>query len=69
MPGPDKFSRFEEAILPHLDAAYNIVRWLMRNEDEAGIAYWAASSVSGARLEKFAQLVRDESPGPATPHG
>jgi hypothetical protein len=66
---PDKPSRFEEAILPHLDAAYNLVRWLMRNEDEAGIAYWAAPSVCGAELEKFAQLALDESPGPATPHG
>ena len=38
MPGPDKFSRFEQAILPHLDAAYNLARWLMRNEDEAADA-------------------------------
>jgi hypothetical protein len=22
--GPDKFSRFDRAILPHLDAAYNL---------------------------------------------
>jgi RNA polymerase sigma-70 factor (ECF subfamily) len=35
---PDKFSRFEEVILPHLDAAYNLARWLMRNEDEAADA-------------------------------
>ena len=34
----DKFSRFEEAILPHLDAAYNLARWLMRNEDVAADA-------------------------------
>jgi RNA polymerase sigma factor (sigma-70 family) len=33
--GPDKFSRFERAILPHLDAAYNLARWLMRDENEA----------------------------------
>ena len=38
MRGPDKFSRFEQAILPHLDAAYNLARWLMRNEDEAADA-------------------------------
>jgi RNA polymerase sigma-70 factor (ECF subfamily) len=38
LPGPDKFSRFEEQILPHLDAAYNLARWLMRNEDEAADA-------------------------------
>jgi RNA polymerase sigma factor (sigma-70 family) len=38
LPVPDKFSRFERAILPHLDAAYNLARWLMRNEDEAADA-------------------------------
>ena len=38
MPGPDKFSRFELAILPHLDAAYNLARWLMRDENEAADA-------------------------------
>ena len=26
---------FEELILPHLDAAYNLARWLMRNEHDA----------------------------------
>jgi RNA polymerase sigma-70 factor (ECF subfamily) len=36
--GADKSSRFEQAILPHLDAAYNLARWLMRNEDEAADA-------------------------------
>src|SRR6266852_5379202 len=36
--GPDKSSRFDQAILPHLDAAYNLARWLMRNEDEAADA-------------------------------
>ena len=35
---PDKSSRFEQAILPHLDAAYNLARWLMRNEDDAADA-------------------------------
>jgi RNA polymerase sigma factor (sigma-70 family) len=38
LPGPDKFSRFEQAILPHLDAAYNLARWLMRDENEAADA-------------------------------
>jgi RNA polymerase sigma-70 factor (ECF subfamily) len=36
--GVDPFLRFEEAILPHLDAAYNLARWLMRNEDAAADA-------------------------------
>jgi len=32
---PKKVSRFEEALLPHLDAAYNLARWLMRNDADA----------------------------------
>ena len=36
--GTAKFSRFEQAVLPHLDAAYNLARWLMRDEDEAADA-------------------------------
>src|SRR6266403_592234 len=28
-------STFEQAILPHLDAAYNLARWLTRNEQDA----------------------------------
>jgi RNA polymerase sigma-70 factor (ECF subfamily) len=31
----DKLARFEQAILPHLDAAYNLARWLTRNEQDA----------------------------------
>jgi hypothetical protein len=26
---------FEQEILPHLDAAYNLARWLTRNEQDA----------------------------------
>jgi RNA polymerase sigma-70 factor (ECF subfamily) len=26
---------FEQAVLPHLDAAYNLARWLARNEEDA----------------------------------
>ena len=31
----DKTARFEQTILPHLDAAYNLARWLTRNEHDA----------------------------------
>lgn len=27
--------RFEEVVLPHLDAAFNYARWLTRNEADA----------------------------------
>jgi RNA polymerase sigma factor (sigma-70 family) len=30
----DKSARFEQTILPHLNAAYNLARWLLRNEDD-----------------------------------
>ena len=35
MGGKDKLERFEQAVLPHLDAAYNLARWLTRNEHDA----------------------------------
>jgi len=28
-------ARFEQVVLPHLDAAYNLARWLTRNEHDA----------------------------------
>jgi len=33
--GKEKLTRFEQAISPHLDAAYNLARWLTRNEHDA----------------------------------
>ena len=32
---PNQFPSFELAVLPHLDNAYNLARWLMRNEQDA----------------------------------
>jgi RNA polymerase sigma-70 factor, ECF subfamily len=32
---PNKQARFEQAALPHLDAAYNLARWLTRDEHDA----------------------------------
>jgi RNA polymerase sigma-70 factor, ECF subfamily len=31
----DQLARFQQTILPHLDAAYNLARWLTRNEQDA----------------------------------
>src|SRR5258707_109158 len=31
----NQLPNFEQAVLPHLDAAYNLPRWLMRNEQDA----------------------------------
>jgi RNA polymerase sigma-70 factor (ECF subfamily) len=35
MDGSSKLTLFEETILPHLNSAYNLARWLTRNEDDA----------------------------------
>lgn len=32
--GPDR-ARFEEVVMPHLDAAHNLARWLLRRRPEA----------------------------------
>src|SRR6202521_1135064 len=35
MPQQNPPPNFEQAVLPHLDAAYNLARWLMRNQQDA----------------------------------
>ncbi len=35
MEEPDKLGRFEKTVLPHLSAAYNLARWLTRNDHDA----------------------------------
>jgi RNA polymerase sigma-70 factor (ECF subfamily) len=35
MPEQNPTLNFDQAVLPHLDAAYNLARWLMRNEQDA----------------------------------
>src|SRR4026208_1365973 len=52
-------ARFEELILPHLDAAYNLARWLTRNDHDAedvvqeaslrAFKYWAGLSHRDSR--------------------
>src|ERR1700732_2107245 len=32
---PGQAGGFEEVVLPHLDAAYNLARWLVRNPQDA----------------------------------
>jgi RNA polymerase sigma-70 factor (ECF subfamily) len=32
---PHKLRRFEQSVLPHLDSAYNLARWLIRNDHDA----------------------------------
>ena len=34
-PGPNVPSSFEQTMLPHLDAAYNLARWLLRHDHDA----------------------------------
>jgi len=34
-PEQNTLARFEEVILPHMDAAYNLARWLTRNDHDA----------------------------------
>ena len=35
MPDTARRERFEQAVLPHLDAAYSLARWLTRNDHDA----------------------------------
>lgn len=35
LPNRSQTTRFEETVLPHLDAAYNLARWLTRNHHDA----------------------------------
>ena len=35
VPDSEKRERFERTVLPHLDAAYNLARWLTRNDQDA----------------------------------
>jgi RNA polymerase sigma factor (sigma-70 family) len=44
---PSRRERFEAAVLPHLDAAYNLARWLLR--DDSG----AQDAVQDASLRAF----------------
>ena len=43
LPRPARLEWFEEIVVPHLNAAYNLARWLMRNDDDAQDAVQEAS--------------------------
>lgn len=35
MADPGTLAQFEQAVMPHLNAAYNLARWIMRNQQDA----------------------------------
>ena len=45
--------RFEECVLPHLDAAFNLARWLLRDKSDAEDATQEATV---ARLSIFRRI-------------
>jgi RNA polymerase sigma factor (sigma-70 family) len=50
----DKVSRFENIMVPHLDAAYNLARWLTRRADEADEAVQEAYLRAFRYFDSFA---------------
>jgi RNA polymerase sigma-70 factor (ECF subfamily) len=54
----NKRARFEATVLPHLDAAYNLARWLLRHDDDARDAVQEAC----LRAYRFLDGFRDGNP-------
>lgn len=48
-----KQARFEREVMPHLDAAYNLARWLLRDPDDAEDAIQEASLRAYRFLDTF----------------
>ena len=49
----NRHERFEALVLPHLDAAYNLARWLTRSEFDAGDVVQEACLRAYAALDSF----------------
>jgi len=57
----DELTAFNQAVLPHLDAAYNLARWLARNDQDA------QDVVQEASLRAF--NIGKDSPDATVAHG
>ncbi len=53
MQTPGKRAQFERVVLPHLDAAYNLARWLTRNDHDAEDVMQEASVRAYRFFESF----------------
>jgi RNA polymerase sigma-70 factor (ECF subfamily) len=53
MPGPGERPDFHECVLAHLDAGYNLARWMLRDEHLAGDALQEAALKAWRRFETF----------------
>jgi RNA polymerase sigma-70 factor, ECF subfamily len=59
----DRRKRFEQLVLPHMDAAYNLARWLTRNDQDARDVTQEAS----LRAYRFLDGARGEEDGNLRP--
>ena len=53
MPAGTKQARFEREVMPHLDAAYSLARWLLRNPHDAEDAAQEATLRAYRFLDSF----------------
>ena len=63
-------TRFETLLLPQMKDAYNLSRWLIKNQedvedilhwDDEGFAFWAVSDVNAEDLSAFVDLEMQQS--------
>jgi RNA polymerase sigma-70 factor (ECF subfamily) len=53
VPSPSDAAKFERIVLPHLDAAYNLARWLVRHDQDAEDAVQDACVRAHRALDRF----------------